>query len=809
MNRFAGFKFLFAVFAFFCLISTGWAQDMSVVAKAEATAARLRIDLTKASDSLTGPINALEDLTDVRASIEKIRTSAFTAADELTPPSNEIADRLKQLGPPPEVGGESPTITLERTNLETSKTRIDAAQKKLELLAVEAEQLSARAATLQRDRFFQRVFESDRSILNPKLWLDGLASLSLFGQRFASLILVWWGEAIGIVGLAGLIGLLFFTLALSLTSIGTRSWILRRLEPNISDKPPSNFDRLLRVAKRTIINAAVTVTAMVTLILVLRASGILTERFGNFLRSAMDAWLVYVVMRTFVQSVLAPNLSNWRLPDLNDDTAAGLSRLAAFATIIFSVDMFMRDMFDVLFLPLQFSVAHSAAVASLLCLVLLWVLTTGHRLRDEESDQLDWRGKAVYFTWTTRLLQAMWLVLFFAVGALLLGYIALGHFITTQLISTGVLVSAFYIIHMMADELILTGLRRNTPTGRFLRQNMSLSEKAIEKLSVAFGTLADLVVVFVGLPLIFLQWAVTWVDLRSWLTTAFFGFKVGGITISPSLLFLALGVMFFGILLTKVLTGWLDRRVLARTELDKGVRDSVRKAVGYSGYFLAAVVALTSAGVDFSNVAIIAGALGVGIGFGLQSIVNNFVSGLILLAERPVKVGDWIVLGSGEGFVKRINVRATEIETFDGASVIVPNSSLISEPVRNWTHDNTRGKMIIPVNASRDEDPDAVKQALLNCANAHEAISQLPEPWVVLSRFGDYAHEFQLHFFVDDVTSGVFISSEVRFAIVREFSEKGLRFAYPHSRVERINEEPEEKPKRAQRAPRKAVKRRR
>ena len=119
---------------------------------------------------------------------------------------------------------------------------------------------------------------------------------------------------------------------------------------------------------------------------------------------------------------------------------------------------------------------------------------------------------------------------------------------------------------------------------------------------------------------------------------------------------------------------------------------------------------------------------------------------------------------------------------------------MISEPVRNWTHGNTRGKMIIPVNASRDEDPDQIKAALLHCANSNEAVSQLPEPWVVLSRFGDYAHEFQLHFFVDDVTSGVFISSEVRFAIVREFAARGLRFAYPHSRVERINEEPESAP---------------
>ena len=117
------------------------------------------------------------------------------------------------------------------------------------------------------------------------------------------------------------------------------------------------------------------------------------------------------------------------------------------------------------------------------------------------------------------------------------------------------------------------------------------------------------------------------------------------------------------------------------------------------------MLALTSAGVGFSNIAFIAGALGVGIGFGLQSIVNNFVSGLILLAERPVKVGDWIVVGAGEGFVKQINVRSTEIETFDNCTIIVPNSSLVAEPVKNWTHHDTVGKMTVPVSVARDSEP--------------------------------------------------------------------------------------------------------
>ena len=131
-----------------------------------------------------------------------------------------------------------------------------------------------------------------------------------------------------------------------------------------------------------------------------------------------------------------------------------------------------------------------------------------------------------------------------------------------------------------------------------------------------------------------------------------------------------------GIAITRYVTAWLQRRVLTATRLDKGVQDSIRTGAGYFGYILAAGFALSAAGVNFSNLAIIAGALGVGIGFGLQSIVNNFVSGLILLAERPVRVGDWVVTTAGEGIVRTINVRATEIETFDNCTIFIPNSNL-------------------------------------------------------------------------------------------------------------------------------------
>jgi small-conductance mechanosensitive channel len=172
--------------------------------------------------------------------------------------------------------------------------------------------------------------------------------------------------------------------------------------------------------------------------------------------------------------------------------------------------------------------------------------------------------------------------------------------------------------------------------------------------------------------------------------------------------------------------------------------------------------------------ALVLGALGVGIGFGLQNIVNNFVSGLILLAERPFKVGDWIVAGGVEGNVRKISVRATEIETFRRQTVILPNSELINAAVGNWTLRNRLGRIDIPVNVAVDSDPRHVHAVLLEIVNAQPDILKNPEPSVDFSGFADGALNFVVRAVVPDVTSTLSFTNEMRFRIVERFREEGI-----------------------------------
>ena len=172
--------------------------------------------------------------------------------------------------------------------------------------------------------------------------------------------------------------------------------------------------------------------------------------------------------------------------------------------------------------------------------------------------------------------------------------------------------------------------------------------------------------------------------------------------------------------------------MLPNTKIDSGAQNALVTGVGYVGIFFSALIAITSMGLDLSSLAIVAGALSVGIGFGLQAIVSNFLSGIILLVERPIKVGDWIQVGAYSGYVSKIAVRSTTIDTFDQANVIIPNADFISGTVTNMTHLSKRGRVKVPVGVAYDSDPVFVKEILMDIVSSNANILKSPGPSVFL-----------------------------------------------------------------------------
>jgi potassium-dependent mechanosensitive channel len=423
---------------------------------------------------------------------------------------------------------------------------------------------------------------------------------------------------------------------------------------------------------------------------------------------------------------------------------------------------------------LSLSIAMRAAFALFFAGVLAYWL---NKLRDTGEDA-DGAGLGPYVPVDGALLAPLrlvgWLLVVVIGGAALFGYVAFASFLVDQSAWIVVITSLIALALLMADESLQALLAGDGRVATTLQTNVGLRKRSLEQAAVLGAGLIKLVLFIVGLMLILAPWGVDSTDLTSSLKAAFFGFKIGDVTISLSSIVVAGLLLGLGIAATKALTRWLDERFLPATDLDTGLRNSLKTMAGYIGFLAAIALAISSLGLSLERLTIVAGALSLGIGFGLQSIVSNFVSGLILLWERPIRVGDLIVVGDGEGVVRRINVRSTEIETFDRSTVIVPNSNLISGVVKNRVRSDRTGRVIVSLAVPRTADPERVRKVMIGAAERHPSVLPEPKPRVLFKKISESALDFDLICIVPEVDSVGVVSSDLHFTIFGDLTQEGI-----------------------------------
>ncbi len=742
---------------------------------AEIKAARTTLtNITAATD----PSSITDDaINQQRGALDKLKSAAAATARQLDQPQADVAAQITQLGPPPGEGvTEPPELAQPRKILNERAAQLLGLRKQLELVAVEADQQLSRLSGIERDQFLNRVFAYEDSVLDPRLWWSAVTAATQFVARTANLLSQWWGRVSPEANF-GVLAVTVLSLLITTWAVARSSRLFRGLaspELPATDGPDERASKVRRLWY-AIFNflrwSFGTLFALILLTIGLDAAGLLTPQFTLLLDGLAETVLQVFIYGGAAYMICQPTRPEARLVAIESAAARSLVIIIALASLVYSLGNALTNVATSLSIPVNFAVGVSALSA--LALIILIGLALIIIRREANKDIA--KGETTYFLiWFLKFTPVIWVALLVGLGALAFGFIALGLFIAGNILESAMLAVVLGTLHAFAHALADAAAEATTRTGQLIRRATRWSEEGLARVILVFRTVIDVAASLLALLGLAALWAVSLVDFATVLRHAAEGFEVGNIAISPGALLAGLVILLLGIVITRYVTSWLQSRVLSATKLDKGAQDSIRTSAGYAGYAIAFAIALSAAGVNFSSLALIAGALGVGIGLGLQQIVTNFVSGLILLAERPIRIGDWVVTAAGEGIVKRINVRATEIETFDRSSLVIPNSNFIINPVRNWTLRDTIGHFTVQVSVSYDAKPDDVVKTLVDIASAHPKLMRHPGPEVTLVKLTPQAMEFELGGQLRNVLEAGSVASDLRMEIARKMGKKLL-----------------------------------
>ncbi len=259
--------------------------------------------------------------------------------------------------------------------------------------------------------------------------------------------------------------------------------------------------------------------------------------------------------------------------------------------------------------------------------------------------------------------------------------------------------------------------------------------------------------------------------------------NIQNVDLSLLLLVQVVLVLVGTLVFSRIFTRFLKRRVLARAHISVGVQESIARVLHYCIMVVGVLVVMQQAGINMTALTALGAVFMVGIGFGLQNLANNMVSGVILLFERPVQVGDFVEVKGALGTVREIRARSTTVETQDNISIIVPNSYFVSESVTNWSHRDPQTRIHVHVHVSFDSDVETVRDALLQVASEHPEVLETPAPRVQFREFGDWSLKFDLLPWIADPTRQFFVRSDLNFAIVRAFRQRGIQIPVPQRDV--------------------------
>ncbi|WP_082754829.1 DUF3772 domain-containing protein [Variovorax sp. PAMC 28711] len=758
------------------LSSAAFAQDNNPPApEPERNVAELRAQLDKIPATVktnAGVRSLLAQINDIGAEVDKFVASR----------SGQLADlnaRLGELGNPPAAGAtEDPDITRQRATLTRQRNALDADVRLAKLLTIDAQQRGSDLLSQRRALFEAQLTERAASPLGAEFWSDLRVAWSDDTQRIRALA----SELKTSVAVArqpahrtAVLGALVVALLVALLGNRLAEHGLARLAARFL--PAGRLRRSLLVIAIVATNVLLVAAAAHWAFYVLDQHGV----WGPQARKAMLAVVQSLIFIAFVvglgRALLSAGRPSWRLPPMSEAVAVRLAPMPWLVALVAAL----------VWAPAQINALVDASFAAVVATHVLTALSltalTGivlQRLRPLRAEAVteDGTEKPAERPMWVGILLACVAVLMVAIWVLVAaGYVAMASFLASQLTWSGIVAAAFYVLFKFVDDVFMATVSSKSAFGQRLERSFGLASTTLDQSAVVLSGVARTALFFYMMVALITPLGTSPAEVFQRSGKVSSGLKIGEFQVVPGAIVSAIVVLLAGFVLLRVFKRWLENSYLPETALEPGMRSSITTLLGYVGTILVVAFAMSALGIGVNRIAWVASALSVGIGFGLQAIVQNFISGLILLAERPVKVGDWVVLGTAEGDVKRINVRATEIQLGDRSTLIVPNSEFITKTVRNMTLANAEGRVLIRLPMPLTTDAHRARDVMLAACGDHAKVLPSPEPSVMLDGIESGFLIFQLIAYVQSPRLAGGVRSDLLFTILDGLNSAQLPLA--------------------------------
>jgi small-conductance mechanosensitive channel len=646
----------------------------------------------------------------------------------------------------------------------------------------QARAVAARAAATftlvaerRREGFSARVLQQSPSPLSPEFWSGlrdtvgpDLARLGNLGTEAIDVA----SDATEPRGLLALAGGLLVALGLA--------WPGRRLLERVGEAAVARrgrggrFGRSAGALWMTVVDVGTPVLAAVVVQLAAAWGDLLSDAAANLASAAVVAIGWTAAILALGQALVTHRQAPRRLLAVSDAVSTRSRRLLAVVAPVTAAGYLLSRLNYIVGASVSATIASNAVVALAYALMATAVLITASRGRQAAApDAADARPSPGWSLISLGLVAAIAVT----VGAVVMGFTTLATLVSGQVFWFALLGAASFLLLRFAEDFAAWLFMPSGWASRLLSGVFSLRRSTVAQLGVLLAAAAQIGILLAALSLALTPFGDSGRLLASHLGQVGQAVRLGSATLSPRAVLSGIAVFVIGLGLVNLVRGWFVRRYLPVTGWDPGVRNSVSTGLLYLGVVVTALSALAAMGLGFQQIALVASALSVGIGFGLQQVVQNFVSGVILLIERPVKVGDWVSVGGLEGDIRRIRVRATEIETFDRTTVIVPNSDLITKQVQNKTLGDPRGRVQLELSIANPADAERARELILKIAAGQGDVLGDPAPAVFIDGLAaGGAVNFKCYLFVPSPRDATRVRSALYFAVLAAFQSDGIAF---------------------------------